>query len=213
MTCALRDYPNEDAPTASDVVSQLRVRRRALVVAGTGYGAAMEAVDPRLSAALATQLEHRDSTLASGARHVGWKLGMGDAERIGGFPAVGHLTSATELEPGGSFEVKHDAAPHADVELAVEIGVDGRIAACAPCLELVDLGSANQDPAEIVRANIFHRAFALGSFSQRPPPAAASLIVDGRGRAAAPVDDVAERVAGAGRVLASVGERLRPATA
>jgi 2-keto-4-pentenoate hydratase len=167
----------------------------------------MYAVDPRLRAALADQLERRDSALAAGARRVGWKLGIGTAERIGDLPAVGHLTSATELEPGGCFHVGAGVALHADVELAVRIGADGRIAGYGPALELVDLRSAGDAPDEIVRANIFHRAFAFGRFGRRPPPTA-HLIVDGESRAAAPVEDVEGRIEAAARVLASVGERL-----
>jgi 2-keto-4-pentenoate hydratase len=170
----------------------------------------MEAVDQRLSAALATQLGRRDALLSAGARRVGWKLGMGDAERIGEGPAVGHLTTATQLRPGESFEVAEGGALHADVELAVEIGAGGRIAGYAAALELVDLGPAGEDPAQIVAANIFHRAFALGAFG--PLPAAevsASLFVDGESRTSAPVEDVQERIAAASRILATVGERLR----
>jgi 2-keto-4-pentenoate hydratase len=169
----------------------------------------MDVVDPRLRAALADQLKRRDSALAAGARRVGWKLGIGAAERLGDLPAVGHLTSATELEPGGCFDVEEGVALHADVELAVRIGADGEIAGYGPALELVDLRSAGEAPDEIVRANIFHRGFAFGSFHRRPSPAA-HLIVDDESRAAAPVEDVEKRVAAAARVLASVGERLSP---
>ena len=132
---------------------------------------------PRLTAALARQLTRRDAALAQGARPIGWKLGVGDAERIGEGPAVGHLTSATQLIPGSTYEAA--TRLHADVELAVEIGSDGGISRWAPALELVDLSELEDDAEEIVAAILFHRAFVLGRFG---PPAdgvvSADLIVE-----------------------------------
>jgi hypothetical protein len=59
----------------------------------TLYAPWVEQIDPALRAAMREQLAHRD-LMASGARHVGWKLGVGDRESIGGLIAVGYLTSA-----------------------------------------------------------------------------------------------------------------------
>jgi hypothetical protein len=50
--------------------------------------------------ALRKQLKIRDGLLQAGATRVGWKLGLGESERIAGQIAVGHLTSATCLEDG-----------------------------------------------------------------------------------------------------------------
>src|SRR5215208_2778634 len=130
----------------------------------------MASVDPRLVSALTEQLARRQAAFARGARRVGWKLGMGDAERIGQGPVVGHLTSATRLEPGAVFVTSGDARLHADVELtaviARAVGAGGDVAAAiggwAVALELVDLGQGGDDPEAIVAANVFHRAFALG---------------------------------------------------
>ena len=41
--------------------------------------------------------------MREGAERVGWKLGVGERERIGGELAVGHLTSATRLDPGATY--------------------------------------------------------------------------------------------------------------
>jgi hypothetical protein len=38
----------------------------------------MTRIDPRLAEALSEQLAQRHAALAHGAKHVGWKLGMGD---------------------------------------------------------------------------------------------------------------------------------------
>jgi hypothetical protein len=130
-------------------------------------------VDPRLAAALTTQLERWRATLSAGALRVGWKLGVGDSERIGEGPAVGHLTSATQLEPGSMYRERGDAWLHGDAEVGIELGVDlepnadrdaarRAIAGYGAALELVDLGALPDDPEEVVAANVFHRAFAPG---------------------------------------------------
>jgi 2-keto-4-pentenoate hydratase len=181
----------------------------------------MAAADPRLVSALTEQLARRQVTLAGGARHVGWKLGMGDAERIGQGPVVGHLTSATQLEPDAAFVTSDDAWLHADVELTAVIGRDigagGDVAAAiggwAVALELVDLGQGGDDPEAIVAANVFHRAFALGptlpSADLPPEGLTGSLSVNGKILASAAVADVEGRLAAAARILSAVGESLR----
>jgi hypothetical protein len=40
-------------------------------------------IGPRLAAALAAQFEQWRAALHNGAKRVGWKLGMGEGERIG----------------------------------------------------------------------------------------------------------------------------------
>ena len=82
-------------------------------------------VQSRVAAATLEQLAHRREALTAGATHVGWKLGMGKRERIGASIAVGYLTSATKLEPGGSYRVDGLAADlRADVEVAIELRAD-----------------------------------------------------------------------------------------
>jgi 2-keto-4-pentenoate hydratase len=182
----------------------------------------VDAVDPQLVAALTRQLELRRGLLSQGARRVGWKLGVGEAERIGRGPVVGHLTSATQLEPGGVFESSRDGRLHADVELAAVFGSEARpgedviaaVSGWGAALELVDLRQAGDAPQAIVETNVFHRAFALG-----PAPAAAGsppdgltgkLWVNGEIRAGARVPDVEDRLRSVPHILASVGESLRP---
>src|SRR5215210_1295920 len=81
-------------------------------------------VDPRLASALAAQLGMWRASLAGGAQRVGWKLGMGDRERIGPGPVIGHLTSATVLPAGAIFQVAGIAELHADAEVALELAHD-----------------------------------------------------------------------------------------
>jgi catechol 2,3-dioxygenase-like lactoylglutathione lyase family enzyme/2-keto-4-pentenoate hydratase len=165
-------------------------------------------VDPVLIAAMRVQLARRRALLAGGARPVGWKVGAGRREFLGGM-AVGHLTTATMLGSGGTYRPGPSECTHADAEVAVVIGADGRVAAFGSALEICDL-AGDDEPAAVVAANVFHRAVAVGGFAAAAPTAG-RLVVDGRLRAEAAVpDDLAERVERVRQVLGAVGERLEP---
>jgi 2-keto-4-pentenoate hydratase len=180
-------------------------------------------VDPRLAAALAVQLRHWRTTLESGAERVGWKVGAGDRERIGSGPVIGHLTSATLLEPGAAFRADGVVALHADAEVALELGrvvdPDGdrnsawaAIARFGAALELVDLAAPPDDPESIVATNVFHRAVAFGPLEPSPPAAGESgrLVVNGGERASAPVSvDLADVVRSVAMLLGAMGQRLQ----
>jgi hypothetical protein len=167
----------------------------------------MSGVDPRLVTAVRRQLEDRRG------ERVGWKLGIGDSERIGGHIAVGYLTSTTRLRSGDAYEPADGEDLHADAEVAVEIGPDGRIAAYGAALELVDLRSPPDTPEDVVAANVFHRAVAFAPAWGALPSegVAARLLVNGEVRDEGPsADDLAEKVAAAARILEAVGESLAP---
>jgi hypothetical protein len=140
----------------------------------------VEDVDRRLASALAVQFGHRRRALDAGAARVGWKLGIGDAERIGDEIALGHLTSATVMATGERFHGNDATALNADAEIFVEIGrelepyvtaVEARqaIVAYGGALELVDLGDAGDSPEAIIANNIFHRAVAFGPSQPQLP--------------------------------------------
>lgn len=183
---------------------------------------AVPTIDPRLRAALAVQLEWWRAALRGGAERVGWKLGMGDRERIGDEVALGHLTSATLLEPGAVHHAGGGGQLHADAEVAFRLGRDldpGADPAAARraidgvgvALEIVDLSSPPGDPESVVAANVLHRAVAFGPVRSAPPAGGihARLLVNGRALAsAAAADDVADRLAAAARLLGAMGERL-----
>jgi 2-keto-4-pentenoate hydratase len=169
-------------------------------------------VDPRLVAALHAQLGQQRALLAAGAERLGWKLGIGDRERIGDEVAVGYLTSATRLKPGATYTVHGAELLHADAEVALELGPDGSIVGYGVALELVDLASPPDNPAEVVIANVFHRAVSLGPSRPALPKdgVEARLIVNGEVRGAARSSaQLGDRVRAAARALESVGERLR----
>jgi 2-keto-4-pentenoate hydratase len=172
-------------------------------------------IEQKLTLALRTQLEERRAVLLAGNAHVGWKLGVGERERIGPGPVVGHLTSATQHQPGSQYGLRELRAPHADVEVALELGADVRsevdpdealsaISGYGAALEIVDLDPDLEDPQRIVASNVFHRAFVLGP-TDRPLPdqLTGSLRVDGEVRASTTV-----AATGYGKLLAYVGGLL-----
>jgi 2-keto-4-pentenoate hydratase len=177
----------------------------------------MSDVHPRIAAATRTQLEAWRAALHAGARRVGWKIALGIAEIedvIGGEPALGHLTTATLLEPGGAYRgARADRALRAETELAIEVGDDGAIAGLAVALEIVDTGRPPDGMDAIVAANVFHRAVAFGPTrpGARAGDAHARLLVGGEVREASAVTaDPAATVRAIERLLAAVGERLEP---
>src|SRR4051794_25159692 len=106
--------------------------------------APMPEVHPRLVAATRAQLERWRAALDGGAARVGWKVALGIAEveeLVGTEPALGHLTTASLLVPGGVYHgAAADRALRAETELAVEVGPDGGVAGLAVALEIVDTG-------------------------------------------------------------------------
>jgi 2-keto-4-pentenoate hydratase len=184
-------------------------------------------VDLRLASALNVQLQSWRVSLLGGATRVGWKLGVGDRERIGPGLVVGHLTSATQLDPGEVYRPKSGSALHADAEVALVISGDvpstpdvemteSAIAGYAAALELVDLAAPPDDPESIIAANVFHCAFALGPTYLRPPLGSTEggLTVNGEPRAsAAAAQDFVDLLQSAAVLLDTVGQRLQEATA
>jgi 2-keto-4-pentenoate hydratase len=181
----------------------------------------MTAIDPRLEAALDAQLADWRAALRGGAKRLGWKLGIGDRERIGG-PVIGHLTSASQLASGATYEAG-GAALHADAEVALAIGRDvapdadeeaarAAIGGYGAALELVDLAEPPVGAEAIVAHNVWHRAFVLAGGVEALPweGVEGRLIVNGEVRASAPAPtDFADRVLVVARLLGAMGERLQ----
>lgn len=177
-------------------------------------------IDPRLAQALRLQFARRRALLDGGAEHVGWKLVIGDGERIGEDVVVGYLTSATVMPPGGSCRVYGGSDLRADVEIAVQLSdvppstdpddVIKVIATMAVALEIVDLGG-DDDAFTVVAGNVFHRAVAFGEF--RPVVldwAEATLSVNGQRRRSKSLHGaIAERIGAASRILSGMGHPLQ----
>jgi hypothetical protein len=168
------------------------------------------ALEPRLVRALNAQLEARRDALAAGARRVGWKLGIGERERIGAGPVIGHLTTASCIESGGIYRAPGDASLHADAELALEFGAGGTVVGYGAALEIVDLGGSD-DPEAIVVGNVFHRAVAFGPMHPVAANVQGALVVNGEvratGGAAADLTDLVHRAA---ELLGAISEGFMP---
>jgi 2-keto-4-pentenoate hydratase len=148
------------------------------------------------------QLRTWRSALDAGAERVGWKIALGlvDGQEE---PQLGHLTSATRIEDGGTYHRGGDRELRAEAELAVVVGVG-----YAAAIELVDVGRPPSDLDSIVAANVFHRAFVLGT-ARREPPAAVSLSVGATVHQPDQPGEAPEAaIAHAARHLAAAGERL-----
>jgi 2-keto-4-pentenoate hydratase len=166
-----------------------------------------------------TQLRRRQETLHAGAQHVGWKIGLNIPEvqqQLGiEEPVLGHLTTATVVEPGGEFDGSGASKLMAEPEVAIEVGEGQGIAGLAAAIELVDIGRPprGEGVEGIVADNIFHSAVVLGESQSGSPPehVRATVQVNGEERASADLsDDLAEVVQVAARRLAEAGEELRP---
>jgi hypothetical protein len=166
-------------------------------------------MDSRLVRAITLQHRGRQRSLADGASHVGWKVGAGDRELLGGMSA-GYLTSETQLRLGGVYWPGPREQIYAGAEVAVLIGPDGQAAGYACALELCDL-AGEDNPEVVVARNLFHRGFALGPVGGGTPRTG-RLVVDGQVRAEGPVpEDLEDRVERVRSVLRAVGEDLVPA--
>ena len=176
----------------------------------------MSAPHSGVVAATAAQLDRRRAALRAGAGRVGWKLALDIPEIeavIGDAPALGHLTTATLLEDGASFDASAVGSPRAETELALIVGPGGSVAGYAVALELVDVARPPDDLEGIVEANVFHRAVAFGPVRTAPPEpdAHGRAIVDGRVRAQASLRaDPTAVVDALAALLAAHGERLEP---
>jgi 2-keto-4-pentenoate hydratase len=146
-------------------------------------------------------LARRSHEIAAGARHRGWKLGR-ELPGVEGI-AFGYLTDATELDDGAHYGGPWTSTLRGETELAIVVGQGLAVA-----LELVDVA---RTPDGAIVANSFHRAVAYGPTVNDPSIGTASLTIDGR-RHIADRDphEPSEVLRSLARMLARVGERLRP---
>jgi 2-keto-4-pentenoate hydratase len=186
-------------------------------------------LDPRVAAGMRRQLRARREQLEQGASPIGWKIGLNvpSVQRRLGLdrPVVGHLTTATLVEPGDRHSLSGATSAGAEPEIAIQLGADvsgdagpdgarAAIAGLAPALEIVDVDRPLDDVETIVADNVFHRAVALGEPAGPPPDGLEGVVVVNgaeahRLDAARAAGDLAEPVALIAATLAACGERLR----
>src|SRR4051812_35498913 len=152
----------------------------------------MAPLHPMIAFGLAAQLATRRAALDAGARRVGWKLAYGIEEieaLAGDEPVIGHLTTATLIEPGGTYRgAGAEGVLRGETELAVEVGEGGEIAGLAVALEVVDVGRPPDSAEGLVAANVLHRAVAFGPTRRgaSAPSGRARLLIGGEVREDAP---------------------------
>jgi 2-keto-4-pentenoate hydratase len=174
-------------------------------------------VHPRILAATRSQLDVWRTALRAGAGRVGWKIGLGIEEveeLIGTEPVIGHLTTLTLLDSGGTYAAQGARDLRAETELAIEVGREGTVAGLAVALEIVDVARPPAGVEGIVAANnVFHRAVGFGPTQPGTSLAGARarLLVGGELRDEGAVrGDPAATVRAVARLLHATGERLEP---
>jgi 2-keto-4-pentenoate hydratase len=181
-------------------------------------------VDPALQDGLRRQEAAARELLAAGARRLGWKAGFGTAvamEKLGtSGPLAGFLTDSTLAASGTAFDVSDWGKPVLETEVALKLAADvaagqsreeveAAVGAVGAAIELVDLGEAGSDPAEILAANIFHRAVLLGDLAPLDGSLAAVRIdVLSGGEPHATAADPADLLGPLADVLAGIADLL-----
>jgi 2-keto-4-pentenoate hydratase len=175
---------------------------------------------PRGQEAMLDQLRRQ---IGAGFERVGWKVGHAIAE-AGESLVIGALTSATRLADGATYAAGHAVALRAETELAVRLGADvgandddetirSAITGVGVALELVDVSRPPSGLDAIVAANVFHRAFVLGSCDAALPARVdwpATLTIAGRRHDAdEPYPHVPHALRAVAALLERSGERLR----
>ena len=185
-----------------------------------------EELDPRVQAGLEAQLESWRAELVSGARRLGWKIGLNDPaiqQRVGlRAPVIGFLTDRTLVAPGGRHALAGRERGAAEAEIAIELRRDvepgaepdaalGAIESLGGAIELIDAGPSFDDLERVLSGNIFHRAVALGPTRQDVALSGVEVevAVNGEHRARAPAAvDLAPTIGLVADLLAVAGERL-----
>jgi len=119
-------------------------------------------------------LENRAQLMEQGEVMIGWKLAFGAPVWLEKFgtsgPLPGFLPGSRRHPSGAVVSVEGWTRPVAESEMAVYLQDDvddpGRVAdsisAIGPAIELADVDKAPEDIAEVLAANIFHKAVILG---------------------------------------------------
>jgi 2-keto-4-pentenoate hydratase len=161
-------------------------------------------------------LARRDAALACGAKPVGWKIGFNSPaiqEHFGLTEAVvGYLTDAGVSPDGATIALAGWGAPAVEVEVAIRVGDDGKVAGLAPALELVDLDTSFDDIEPVLAGNICHRGVIFGEEVPGVNPWAMVATVNRAGQVVAEgclVEDPVTTVTFARSYLAAHGASLQ----
>jgi 2-keto-4-pentenoate hydratase len=96
-------------------------------------------------------------------------------------------------------------------ELLIEAGAGGAVAGVGVALELVDFDRPLDDLEEVIAANVFHRAVALGSIAGPVAPGDAVFTINGEERARPAIpEEPRETLAFVRDLLGRLDEELAP---
>lgn len=165
------------------------------------------------------QLGHWRATLGSGADRLGWKIGFNVPavqEKLGlEHSVVGHLTTATLIGADGSHSLAGAGSPLLEPEIVIEVGPNATVGGIGVAAEVADIpGLPDPDGVgDVIAANIFHRAVAIGSSKQLDSADGVEAVVTINGEEAARGDagatDLAGTVALVAETLEAAGESLQ----
>jgi 2-keto-4-pentenoate hydratase len=120
----------------------------------------------RVARGLHLQFEALAKRQAAGDELIGWKVGLNAAPVQQHFgiarPVLGHLTTASLIEPGSTHSLAGGVRVGVEPEVAIHLGEDGTIAALGPAIEVVDIDPAITELDSILAGNVFHRGVVLG---------------------------------------------------
>jgi 2-keto-4-pentenoate hydratase len=134
-------------------------------------------------------------------------------------PVIGHLTTASLIEPGSTHSLEGSVRVGVEPEIAIRLGADASIESLAPAIEVVDLDPAITELEQILAANVFHRGVVLGPPARGVGPAdlegltatvTRNSTVEQRAAYSETGDDPVEIVKLVAERLALVREELRP---
>jgi 2-keto-4-pentenoate hydratase len=134
-----------------------------------------EADRDRVARGLRSQFEALAQRRAKGDRLIGWKVGLNAAPVQQHFgiarPVLGHLTTASVIEPGSTHSLGGGVRVGVEPEVAIHLGADGTIASLGPAIEVVDLDPELTELDSILAGNVFHRGLVLGQALEGFDPA------------------------------------------
>jgi 2-keto-4-pentenoate hydratase len=190
--------------------------------------------DQRVANGMAAQMSMRRERLASGARHLGWKVGFSSPAAMQRMsiiaPLFGFMTDRSLLRSGSSVSIAGWIRAVLEPEVAVHLGANipagaekdvviAAISGLGPAVELADFDPDLQDVEGILACDIFHRHLLLGPVDRSHAGGSitgveALVFRDGQkiAGAAGPIDFQGEAVTilrALARALEACGEALR----
>jgi 2-keto-4-pentenoate hydratase len=173
-----------------------------------------EQVARGLLSGLRLQFEALARRRAAGDELIGWKVGLNATAVQQHFgitrPVLGHLTTASLIEPGSTHSLAGGVRVGVEPEVAIHLGAGGKIAKLGPAIEVVDLDPAITELDSILAGNVFHRGLVLGPALEGFDPSGldtltATIRKNGSVAESARFADTGEAP---GDVVTLIGERL-----